>query len=156
MSEYREKKRSSSHHSSSHSSKKSSSHSSKKRHRSRSPEEDEWIEKAPSLPSTSSTFTTRTAPPVDTIGTFTVGDTTKGLSSLSSANMTDGYGEGEEGSSTYGGRGGGQFGKVDDDLFSSMGIERKRAEPKAKIDPTVCLFIFLFIYSFLFFLFYSS
>lgn len=109
------------------------SHSSK-RHRSSkraaSPE-DEWVEKAPS-----STAPAPTGPPVDTVGTFTVGAMTmRGEAAREDLpSFTDGYGEG--------GDGGAEFASVVPaggvgDMFSEMGVERKRREPKEKLDPTV-------------------
>lgn len=125
----------SSHSSSSRRDKSSSSHSHRHRssRRDEKGDEDEWVEKdAPPAPSAAALA----PPPVDTVGTFTVGEIRRedsgALQPLSGAAMTDGYGEGDVGEP--GGTGGGEM-----DLFSAMGTERKRREPKEKVDPTVRL-----------------
>lgn len=75
-------------------------------------------------------------PPKDTYGTFNVGgDNIGSSSSLSSTrvdsvdNFTDGYGQGENGTT--------RDRSLLGDLFSDMGTERKRSQPKQKPDPTV-------------------
>ena len=111
-----------------------STHHSSKRHRSSkraTSSEDEWVEKEapPTAPAP-------TGPPIDTVGTFTVGQMTmRGeVAGEDLPSLTDGYGEGGDGGAEFasvvptGGAG---------DLFSEMGVERKRREPKEKVDPTV-------------------
>ncbi|KAL8293038.1 hypothetical protein RQP46_000732 [Phenoliferia psychrophenolica] len=94
---------------------------------------DEWVEKEAYVPA----IAPPTRAPVDTFGTFNPGQRTMagdgvGLSAVEG--LTDGFGEGEDGSSAAGNFGGGISGG--DDLFSSMGVERKRREIKEKPDPT--------------------
>ncbi|GAA5943623.1 CWF19 family protein [Sporobolomyces koalae] len=99
--------------------------------------EDEWVEKESDLPAAK--------PPVDTVGTFTVGDVpdnSAGLNRLEPENLTDGYGEGDVGGSSN--RGGGMFGiapgkegaEGEMDFFGGFGTEQKRKEPKEKPDPS--------------------
>lgn len=115
--------------------KSSSSHRSSSR-KDKESDEDEWVEKAAPPPSFSSSLLSSTLPPppVDTVGTFTPGQSTSStsgrLEGLSKGAMTDGFGEGDVEDQ------GGPVG----DLFSAMGTERKRREPKEKLDPTVRLF----------------
>lgn len=109
-------------------------------------DDDEWVEK------TESTAPEPVArPPVDTVGTFSVGSmptSTAGLRRMEPADLTDGYGEGDVGGSNE--RGGGLFGLPggesgqgkgagadEADFFGSFGTERKRREPKEKVDPAV-------------------
>lgn len=116
--------------------KSSSSTSHRHGHRSRrdkgEEDDDEWVEKDAAPPATASSALP--PPPVDTVGTFSVGaighERSGGLSALSGSAMTDGYGEGDVGEPGGGG---------DQDLFSAMGSERKRREPKEKVDPSVSL-----------------
>ncbi|ORY55951.1 CwfJ C-terminus 1-domain-containing protein-like protein [Leucosporidium creatinivorum] len=113
--------------------KSSSSSSHRHHHRSRNDKEeeddDEWVEKDAAPPATA--LSALPPPPVDTVGTFSVGaighERSGGLSALSGGAMTDGYGEGDVGEPGGGG---------DMDLFSAMGSERKRREPKEKVDPS--------------------
>ena len=97
----------------------------------------EWVEKVAYVPA----IKPPTRAPVDSYGTFNPGERTLeggvGLSSGNVGSLTDGFGEGEDGSSAAGSFGGGITGG--DDLFSSMGVERKRREVKEKVDPTVSL-----------------
>ena len=92
----------------------------------------EWVEKVAYVPA----IKPPTRAPVDSYGTFNPGERTlEGGVGLSGnvGSLTDGFGEGEDGSSAAGSfviAGG-------DDLFSSMGAERKRREVKEKVDPTV-------------------
>ncbi|GAA6006736.1 hypothetical protein JCM11491_003164 [Sporobolomyces phaffii] len=103
---------------------------------------DEWVEKdAVAVPAVAA------RPPVDTVGTFTVGDvpTASHLHRMEPENLTDGYGEGDVGSSSTSARGGGMFGLAGSardgaegemDFFGGFGTERKRREPKEKPDPS--------------------
>lgn len=123
---------------------KSSHRSSKKHHRdaaSDDDDDDQWVEKVQSAPAIAPPSPTRGAP-VDSFGTFSVGDrkTMSDGAGLTAPqpSLTDGFGEGEDGSSAVGGRGAGAFGGISSgDLFSDMGTERKRREIKEKPDPTV-------------------
>ncbi|GAA5979489.1 hypothetical protein JCM5350_003922, partial [Sporobolomyces pararoseus] len=102
-------------------------------------DEDEWVEKE-------STEPTPAKPPVDTIGTFTVGESSSIGGRLEPENLTDGYGEGEVGSSSTRSGGGGMFGlgsrgkeegaQGEMDFFGGFGTEQKRREPKEKPDPS--------------------
>lgn len=105
-------------------------------------EEDEWVEKD------SSTTTQPERAPVDSVGTFSVGSmptSTAGLRRMEPTDLTDGYGQGDVGGSNE--RGGGLFGGIapsgngtaDEaaDFFGSFGTERRRKEPKEKVDPAV-------------------
>lgn len=126
------------------------SNSRHKKHRSShhhsSDDGDEWVEKKE--PPTSSTSSSK--PPIDTYSTFTPGasssirDSRDGsqisLQPLAKEGLTDGYGDGEDGSSKMGTFGLGDDESGERDLFGLMGVERKRKEPKEKLDPTVCLF----------------
>lgn len=122
---------------------KSSHRSSKKHHRdaaSDDDDDDQWVEKVQSAPAIAPPSPTRGAP-VDSFGTFSVGDrkTMSDGAGLTAPqpSLTDGFGEGEDGSSAVGGRGAGAFGGISSgDLFSDMGTERKRREIKEKPDPT--------------------
>ncbi|BGP03951.1 Complexed with Cdc5 protein Cwf19 [Rhodotorula toruloides ATCC 204091] len=124
----------------------SHSSSSKRRHdvsKGDEDDEDEWVEKAPS-PGAQQQKEQQPRPPVDTVGTFEVGSmpTAAGLRRLEGEDMTDGFGEGDVGGSSS--RGGGLFGLPGDgkegqdeaDFFGSFGTERRRKEPKEKVDPT--------------------
>lgn len=101
-------------------------------------DDDEWVEKTAES----------TGPPVDSVGTFSVGSmpTTQGLRRLEGQDLTDGYGEGDVGGSSE--RGGGLFGGIpkgegaggEMDFFGSFGTEKRRNEPKEKPDPSVRLF----------------
>ncbi|GAA5830440.1 hypothetical protein JCM3766R1_002720 [Sporobolomyces carnicolor] len=116
---------------------------SSKRHRERDgdEDEDEWVEKE-------SDATAPSGPPVDTVGTFTVGtvpSSSAELSRMEPENLTDGYGEGDVGASGSNSRGGGMFGvpgggapgaQGEMDFFGAFGIEQKRKEPKEKPDPS--------------------
>lgn len=123
--------------SSKHHGKSSSSRKSKHDQTQDDDDDDEWVEKqddsisiAASLLSTANTAAS--GPPTDKYGTFSVGEmraSTLGASLSAQENMTDGYGEGENGTTP----GGAMLG----DLFSNMGTERKRREPKEKVDPSV-------------------
>ncbi|GJN94250.1 hypothetical protein Rhopal_007324-T1 [Rhodotorula paludigena] len=102
-------------------------------------DDDEWEEKAPEGAAAPPAQGQR--PPVDSVGTFEIGSmpTAQALRRLEQENLTDGYGEGDVGGSSS--RGGGLFGlpqtgQDDADLFGSLGTERKRREPKEKVDPT--------------------
>ncbi|GAA5997468.1 uncharacterized protein JCM10292_000868 [Rhodotorula paludigena] len=102
-------------------------------------DDDEWEEKAPEGAAAPPAQGQR--PPVDSVGTFEIGSmpTAQGLRRLEQENLTDGYGEGDVGGSSS--RGGGLFGLPQTgqdhaDLFGSLGTERKRREPKEKVDPT--------------------
>ena len=133
------------HHRHKSSSKLSKHDSEKDKRRQDDDDDDEWVEKQASIPSisasllstersTTTTTTTTSAPPQDSYGTFSVGEmrasTLGGLGSTSNQdNFTDGYGQGENGTTP----GGSMLG----DLFSNMGTERKRSQPKEKPDPTV-------------------
>ncbi|GAA5970020.1 hypothetical protein JCM21900_003962 [Sporobolomyces salmonicolor] len=130
--------KSSSHTGSSHRHRPPSS-SSKRRAPEEDEEDDEWVEKdapppAPAAPSA----------PVDTVGTFSVGSmpTVAGLRRTEGENMTDGYGEGDVGGSSSRGGGmfglgeGGEGGQGEMDFFGGFGTERKRREPKEKVDPS--------------------
>ncbi|GAA5944983.1 hypothetical protein JCM1841_005425 [Sporobolomyces salmonicolor] len=130
--------KSSSHTGSSHRHRPSSS-SSKRRAPEEDEDDDEWVEKdapppAPAAPSA----------PVDTVGTFSVGSmpTVAGLRRTEGENMTDGYGEGDVGGSSSRGGGmfglgeGGEGGQGEMDFFGGFGTERKRREPKEKVDPS--------------------
>ncbi|GAA5983741.1 hypothetical protein JCM11641_001740 [Rhodosporidiobolus odoratus] len=98
-------------------------------------DEDEWVEKPQEAP---------TQPPVDTVGTFSVGSmpTAQGLRRLETEDMTEGYGEGDVGGSNS--RGGDMFGLGgaegdggnEADYFGGFGTERKKKEKKEKVDPT--------------------
>lgn len=89
--------------------------------------DDEWVEKEgpAAVP----------GKPVDTYGTFTPGvvdasPQVAGANRLAvEPSMTDGFGEGDTGGILGGG----------EDMFSSMGTERKRKEPVAKPDPSVTI-----------------
>ncbi|KAM0753560.1 hypothetical protein T439DRAFT_341984 [Meredithblackwellia eburnea MCA 4105] len=119
------------------------SSSSRKPHRSKDKdqesEEDEWVEKP--QPQTTN-FSATSAPPVDSYGTFNVREpraTSDGIRLSAAGSMTDGFGDGEDGSSSVGGRGGGAFAGLredEGDLFSSMGVERKKKEVNQKPDPS--------------------
>lgn len=103
-------------------------------------DDDEWVEKE-SAPASA----TAAQAPVDTVGTFTIGSiptSTAGLRRLEPQDMTDGYGQGDVGGSNE--RGGGLFGLPGGgaatdaaDFFGSFGTERRRKEPKEKVDPAV-------------------
>lgn len=145
-----ERKSSSSHHHRSH--KHSSSSSSRKKDdvsssrrkkdaaHDANEDDDEWVEKD-SAPASA----TAAQAPVDTVGTFSIGSmptSTAGLRRLEPQDMTDGYGQGDVGGSNE--RGGGLFGlpgggaTTDEaDFFGSFGTERRRKEPKEKVDPAV-------------------
>lgn len=132
----------------------SSKDSSSSRHRSTSrkdkeeqgdnEDEDEWVEKESTEPTPA---TTTSKPPVDTIGTFTVGESSSTGGRLEPEDLTDGYGEGEVGSSSNRSGGGGMFGlgsrgkeegaQGEMDFFGGFGTEQKRREPKEKPDPSV-------------------
>ncbi|BGP52158.1 Pre-mRNA-splicing factor cwf19 [Rhodotorula kratochvilovae] len=100
--------------------------------------DDEWVEKGADTPAV------QAKPPVDSVGTFSVGSmpTAQGLHRMEAADLTDGYGEGDVGGSSA--RGGGLFGELpqgegasaEADFFGSFGTERRRKEPKEKPDPT--------------------
>lgn len=126
------KRHKSSHHRSSHSSK-----SRKHERADASDDDDEWVEKKTYTPAIAPPSPTRGAP-VDSYGTFSVGDrkmTSDGAGLTASvSSLTDGFGEGEDGSSAAG-----SFGGIPEDLFSAMGTEVKRREIKEKPDPTVRL-----------------
>jgi hypothetical protein len=104
-------------------------------------DDDEWVEKA-----TEAASAAAPQAPVDTVGTFSIGSmptSTAGLRRLEPQDMTDGYGQGDVGGSNE--RGGGLFGlpggggaTTDEaDFFGSFGTERRRKEPKEKVDPAV-------------------
>jgi len=104
---------------------KSSSKPKPSRPRSASPE---WIEAGSTAP-------TQTAgPPIDTYGTFAVGDNRsiggeKPLERLDASQLTDGYGDGEDGRGVM----------TEDDLFGAMGVARIKKEKKEKPDPTTMM-----------------
>ncbi|GAA6010982.1 hypothetical protein JCM10207_005457 [Rhodosporidiobolus poonsookiae] len=124
----------------------SSSSSSRRKDKSKADEaeddDDEWVEKAPSPRPDAAVDEAQAHPPVDTVGTFSVGKmpTAQGLRRLEADDMTEGYGEGDVGGSSA--RGGGMFGLGggeeggEGDFFGSFGQERKRKEKKEKVDPT--------------------
>ncbi|GAA5902277.1 uncharacterized protein JCM6883_001353 [Sporobolomyces salmoneus] len=133
------------HSSSSH---KHRSSSSRKHREDEEEEEDEWVEKESE---TTTQETTTGKAPVDTVGTFTPGEGSGasggGLARMEPENLTDGYGEGEVGSSSSRAGGAGMFGvpgsesaksgaQGEMDFFGSFGIEQKRKEPKEKPDPS--------------------
>ncbi|KAG0660244.1 hypothetical protein C6P46_004698 [Rhodotorula mucilaginosa] len=102
-------------------------------------DDDEWVEKA-----TEAASAAAPQAPVDTVGTFSIGSmptSTAGLRRLEPQDMTDGYGQGDVGGSSE--RGGGLFGLPggggtttdEGDFFGSFGTERRRKEPKEKVDP---------------------
>ncbi|GAA5822164.1 hypothetical protein JCM3770_005071 [Rhodotorula araucariae] len=107
-------------------------------HATKDASDDEWVEKEAAVP------TGQVKPPVDSVGTFSVGSmpTAQGLRRMEGVDLTDGYGEGDVGGSSA--RGGGLFGELpqgggdgaEADFFGSFGTERKRKEPKEKPDPT--------------------
>lgn len=126
-----------------HRSDKSSSSSSKHRSSHRrdkgDDDDDEWVEKEAAAPSVAASLLqapatdTMAPPPKDSYGTFSVGEmrasTLGGVGLTTAEEMTDGYGEGENGSS--------KTSEALGDLFSNMGTEQKRRQPKEKVDPTV-------------------
>ncbi|GAA5884276.1 hypothetical protein JCM6882_002206 [Rhodosporidiobolus microsporus] len=120
-----------------HSSSSSSRRKDKKRDDDPVEEEDEWVEKGAEQPQVE-----QTKPPVDSVGTFSVGTmpSAQSLRRLEAEDMTEGYGEGDVGGSSS--RGGGMFGLGEGaeggeaDFFGAMGTERKKKEPKQKADPT--------------------
>lgn len=131
------------------------SSSSKRRHdvsKGDEDDDDEWVEKAPS-PGAQQQKEEPSRPPVDTVGTFEVGSmpTAASLRRLEGEDLTDGFGEGDVGGSSS--RGGGLFGlpgdgkagQSDADFFGSFGTERRRKEPKEKVDPTVRLILSVYI-----------
>jgi hypothetical protein len=133
------------------------SSSSKRRHdvsKGDEDDDDEWVEKAPS-PGAQQQKEEPLRPPVDTVGTFEVGSmpSAASLRRLEGQDMTDGFGEGDVGGSSS--RGGGLFGLPGDgekgqseaDFFGSFGTERRRKEPKEKVDPTVRLALSLHLSS---------
>ncbi|GAA6060871.1 hypothetical protein JCM10212_006251 [Sporobolomyces blumeae] len=115
------------------------SYSSKRDRGDKDESEDEWVEKDAEEP-----VAVVSKPPVDTVGTFSIGEmpTTAGLNRMEPENLTDGYGEGEVGGSSS--RGGGLFGvpsgrdgaQGEMDFFGGFGTEHKRKEPKEKPDPS--------------------
>lgn len=97
-------------------------------------DKDEWVEKKEpaSLAAVSDVATSSRRPLDPPTSTFSVGSQPSlgGFSGGNVGSLTDGYGEGEVGDST-GGMG------TDSDFFGALGIERKRKEKKAGVDPTV-------------------
>ncbi|GAA5837692.1 hypothetical protein JCM11251_002297 [Rhodosporidiobolus azoricus] len=111
-------------------------------------EEDEWVEKDSEMPPAahSTNEQEQAKPPVDTVGTFSIGTmpSAQSLRRLEAEDMTEGYGDGDVGGSGAASRGGGMFGLGgggegeggEADFFGGFGTERKKQERKEKVDPT--------------------
>ncbi|GAA6033553.1 hypothetical protein JCM8097_001452 [Rhodosporidiobolus ruineniae] len=138
----RDRERSDKHHSSSSSSRRKDKDRRRDKEKEEDDDDDDWVEKdAPSAPAPA---TDQPKPPVDTVGTFSIGQmpSAQSLRRLEGEDMTEGYGEGDVGGSGAQSRGGGMFGLGEGkeggemDFFGGMGTARERKGPKEKVDPT--------------------